>query len=53
MKISTLNEKIAKINSEKSELEKNLKVELTNVTEKQKIILDQEKEINRLKLRET
>lgn len=53
MKISTLNDKIAKINSERSELEKNLKAELTNGAEKQKAILDQEKEINRLKMRET
>lgn len=52
MKISTLNEKIGKLNSERSELEKNLKVELTNLTEKQKLILEQEKEINRLKQHE-
>lgn len=53
MKISTLNDKIAKLNSERSELEKNLKTEVANGAERQKTILDQEKEINRLKSRET
>lgn len=52
MKVNTLNEKIAKLVSEKSELERTLKGESSNSGERQRALEEKDRELTKMKGRE-
>lgn len=52
MKVNTLNEKIAKLASEKSELERTLKGESSNSGERQRALEEKDRELTKMKGRE-